>query len=754
MTLLKNIDTKSHLAKLLATENIQVEQNNVQTASFDVKNRILTLPIFKHENKDVIDMLIAHECAHALWTDEGDWMSISSESNEFRAYCNVLEDTRIDRLIQKKYPGVTKNYIKGYKELIKIDFFGVNSRDLNTLNLIDKINLYYKSSKSENIDWTDNEWILDRVDNLKSFDDVKEFAKELIESEKGKKQESKNTDNHNQENDDDDSREYDGGSDDTIAEGQNENEESDDNADDISEEETEEESADENQNNGESGSDNSNQNADDPDINENDVPMPETLDNENISKQKLAYSGDKLFKYFTLPDVNLKNAIITNDTFRKDMRHTFRKMTTGDTSYYREQYATYYNVLKTDFKKFKNDNQKVVNYLVKEFEMKKSADQYKRSSTNKTGVLDPIKLKNYKYSEDLFKKLTVLPDAKNHGFIFLLDWSGSMFDCIRQTVEQLSNLIWFAKKINVPFEVYSFTDVKIGDDLTHIFKMKSGDIELDGCKLVNLASHKNKSREIDESLMYLFHMVNYYDESYGYSRRRRYYRDDDVKKGMNPGFKQKYGMGSTPLNESLVILNKLIPLFKNKYQIQKLSLITLTDGHSNRSWGNVHGREYVKRENHQHVHPVIKDKNKMYSVTKDKTDNIYYSRKTFQSRDYTNLMISFLKKKYSIKVVGFHVIKSHRDGNIQTYIKDDLPYNLKSEKTSDLTKKGFITAELTHGYDNFWILNKKKMTVENSKIDEISPDMKTSQIKRLFAGGMKKRLNSRILLNKFIENVA
>ena len=59
MTLLKNIDTKSHLAKLLATENIQVEQNNVQTASFDVKNRILTLPVFKHENKDVIDMLIA-----------------------------------------------------------------------------------------------------------------------------------------------------------------------------------------------------------------------------------------------------------------------------------------------------------------------------------------------------------------------------------------------------------------------------------------------------------------------------------------------------------------------------------------------------------------------------------------------------------------------------------------------------------------------------------------------------------------------
>ena len=127
MTLLTNIEKKSTLAKLLATENIQVEQNNVQTASFDVANRILTIPIFKHENKDVIDMLIAHECAHALWTGLDDWKSIAEESDEYKSYCNVLEDCRIDKMIQKKYPGIVKNYINGYKELIKIDFFGVNN---------------------------------------------------------------------------------------------------------------------------------------------------------------------------------------------------------------------------------------------------------------------------------------------------------------------------------------------------------------------------------------------------------------------------------------------------------------------------------------------------------------------------------------------------------------------------------------------------------------------------------------------------
>ena len=45
------VEKKSTLAKLLATENIEVQENKASTASFDVKNRILTIPIFKKEHK-------------------------------------------------------------------------------------------------------------------------------------------------------------------------------------------------------------------------------------------------------------------------------------------------------------------------------------------------------------------------------------------------------------------------------------------------------------------------------------------------------------------------------------------------------------------------------------------------------------------------------------------------------------------------------------------------------------------------------
>ena len=99
-----------------------------------------------------------------------------------------------------------------------------------------------------------------------------------------------------------------------------------------------------------------------------------------------------------------------------------------------------------------------MNYLVKEFECKKSADAYARATVSKTGVLDCTKLHTYKYNEDLFRKVSVLPDGQNHGLIFILDWSGSMGQCILDTIKQLFNLVWFCNKCNIPFDVYAFTN--------------------------------------------------------------------------------------------------------------------------------------------------------------------------------------------------------------------------------------------------------------------------------------------------------
>ena len=63
------------------------------------------------------------------------------------------------------------------------DFFGTKDRDINTdLMLIDKINSYYKSSKRLPFMFApeDKLWLIARFDNLKSFKDVADLAKKLL----------------------------------------------------------------------------------------------------------------------------------------------------------------------------------------------------------------------------------------------------------------------------------------------------------------------------------------------------------------------------------------------------------------------------------------------------------------------------------------------------------------------------------------------------------------------------------------------
>ena len=93
-----NQGVKTNLAKLLATENLVVEHANVETASFDVVNRVLTLPVWE-ASENVYDMLVGHEVGHALYTPNE-----MIDSDIPTSYVNVVEDARIERMIKSTYP--------------------------------------------------------------------------------------------------------------------------------------------------------------------------------------------------------------------------------------------------------------------------------------------------------------------------------------------------------------------------------------------------------------------------------------------------------------------------------------------------------------------------------------------------------------------------------------------------------------------------------------------------------------------------
>ena len=65
-----NAEVKGNLARLLATENLIVEHRPVETAMFNIKDRVLTLPMWEKASANVYDMLVGHEVGHALYTPD------------------------------------------------------------------------------------------------------------------------------------------------------------------------------------------------------------------------------------------------------------------------------------------------------------------------------------------------------------------------------------------------------------------------------------------------------------------------------------------------------------------------------------------------------------------------------------------------------------------------------------------------------------------------------------------------------------
>ena len=121
---------KSVLARLLANENISVQQGNFKTAFFDVENRVLGLPLWKEMSTDLYDLLVGHEVGHALFTPQGDELKIKGIPF---AYVNVIEDIRIEKKILNKYPGLVNNFKRGYSELVEMDLFG--TKDLSLIHI-------------------------------------------------------------------------------------------------------------------------------------------------------------------------------------------------------------------------------------------------------------------------------------------------------------------------------------------------------------------------------------------------------------------------------------------------------------------------------------------------------------------------------------------------------------------------------------------------------------------------------------------
>ena len=693
-----NLEVKGTLAKLLATEDIVVEHRAVETAQFDVDNRVLTLPIWDASN-NIIDCLVAHEVGHALYTP-----NIDPVCNAPKSFLNITEDVRVEKLMKRKYLGIGKSFYRGYHELHNRNFFEVD--DLDTYNLADKVNLHFKIGAFLGVKFTSQEQeIVNVVEKIETFEDAIAAAEALYNyCKQEQERESKGNESRPEQGSfdfNDSSSDSDTGDNTPVPDASS--------SDDVEDRS--------------SGSPDDNR-SDDSDV---DIKTQKSLGDK---LKQITQAPHRENVYIEKPHIIPDEIIVRNEEISDFCEEFWDKI-------YAEPLdkTSYLNDIDKSLLQYRKSSEKEVNYLVKEFECRKSADAYARASTSRTGVLDTTKLHTYKYNEDLFKKITTLPDGKNHGLLFLLDWSGSMQNCLGATIKQLLNLVWFCKKVNIPFRVYGFTNCYFVDEETRYYRQsedslidepRRNEVWIDkSYRLLEFLSSEGNAKHFERQVRTFWRLAC------AMSRDTEYYLD----------IPQRFHLSGTPLDTSLIVLHEIIPQFKKKYDLQKVQTIILTDGESEPIG---YGQE---TENPRTLdRKIFKRQLRRRGVfLRDRKLGTTYELKEWV--DGTGQMINYLQD--SFPDVNFIGIRLTTNGDFNKMLRW---YQIRDSKVRENWVRNKSVSMEVSNYTKHFYINTKGLG------DEVEFDPPEAATKAQIRSAFKKSLNqskfNRKILSEFVELVA
>ena len=750
----KSRDTKSLLAKLMASEDINVEyRNNISTAAFNTENRTLLMPVFKDIGESTTDLFLGHEVGHALFTPTGVIKEVMAKGGTFKSLVNIVEDARIEKMIQSKFPGLRRNFFEGYAELMDKNFFGLNGEDVNDLNFIDRINVHFKIGTRAGVEFSDEEQTyVDRIANLRSWDDTIKVSEEL--------EEYCNT--HDEEIEED--GEPGPGDFDEDEEGDDESPDSqpnmgagmdDDTDDDLEDDDGEtSDEAPEDSNSDDPAEGDGTEDVEDPNntapADDEDESAEEDEEIESgVSKKSAGVGNDEMisktmenfesalkglvdteteYEYTRIPSVELDRIVVPMEEIHDLIRE--------------HDVVNGFNVsAKETYLKFRSEQKSLVSYLAKEFEMRKKADEHKRTKVAKTGILNPNKLHSYRFNEDLFLRSEVVTAGKNHGFLMYIDWSGSMHEQMANTIDQLMILALFCKKINVPFDAYAFSDVygegvgpeKYVSRMHQWEKNVTGDLGINGnFRLLHLVSSTLSSSKFQNSMIQLMRMRHGFDDPRGY-----HYRTE---------LPRKLRLGGTPLNETIISAIKQVPVFQKKHGVQIVNTVFLTDGqgHPTRGTWDSDKEDFSGGVNRYSSKNILVD-----PVTK-----IQYGA-DIRSRNTAAPFLKALKDRTAARVVGFYIAPC----STKKRFKQEITYSgvIEWSQTDALwekmKKESFVVVEDELGYEQFYVVSSKSLKVKTDEV-EMDSEMSKAKMKNTFIKQRRNKVGNKVLLGRFAEFVA
>lgn len=492
---------KSTLARLLSTESIAVIHDPaISTAFFDLKARSLHLPVWKDVTNALYDMLVGHEVAHALWTGADDWrtgiQTVQSRTGVSRdtaaGTLNVVEDARIERMIKDKFPGLRRDFHSGYGTLHARGFFGDLSR-IGTLGFADRVNLHFKIGLhlGTPVPFSAAETaILAAVESATTWSEVVEAAIAVIGH-------AQFTQQQQQQQGGGEPVAVDGAGTDTGEDGDENgvNGEADGNSTD-----TEGESGADGEGEGEdslspgAGEDGQDQtNGEDTTASQGEItqhtwgtdpgaPVTDSALERAIREQLVdtstGASGSPVYTA-VVPEngmqcpawrvVDFPAVIERIERMESDIRAEG-----ANSGWAADNNKRLLEALRAPVRS--RFHTEATNSMFTAFDRRKAADVFRRSRISNSGALDPLRMNQYRWNEDIFRKNTRLAEGKNHGIVIALDWSGSMGGIMRETIGQLFIITDFCRRAGIPFEVYTFSDVEWSQNNTGSYDQRYIDV--------------------------------------------------------------------------------------------------------------------------------------------------------------------------------------------------------------------------------------------------------------------------------------
>ena len=745
-----DLQNQSSLAKLLATENITVTHSkSLSTAYFDVKNRVLGLPVWKDKGKVVYDMLVGHEVSHALYTDHEEFEKfIEEEGRGNFDILNIIEDIRIERLIKMKYAGMPRIFNGAYKQLVKDDFFGTADKDIAPMSFLDRLNLRAKVGPYIDVPLNPiEEDIFNRCLQAETFDDVVKLYHEVKKFMNDQKKEEQPQDDDEQSTEEEQSK---GDSDETSEDtpvDESPNESSGDTAADNIEddgeesftqavtdaledngsiEETESTPSDSAEPNSampsasEGASEKSDSNGKDIDLTNQSETMKSFNENAVEEQETDMYGRNRTPAICLWPT---KTTIEKHIIPYKSVLSQRVTVTSGDPEAYDEEYLELVATRSTEFKKNLN---KKVGVLVREFERRKASYQYSRAQESRRGSLDVNNLHKYKYDDQIFQTTMKLADAKSHGMIFFIDYSGSMSHVLRDVLEHTLNLVHFCKKVGIPFEVYSFTSNYSLDNSD--VEQSEYEFDMKNLVLANLFSSDMSKAEYKIAFDQVVDQISF-SNSGSFSQWK-----------LSP-FEH---LGGTPLDAALMAAHHVVKKFNKKHGVQKTNVIFLTDGESHNCFpANVryHARSFTT---------IVGGK--QYSIPRNST---------------TPVLTKMLGDITGATTIGWYL--PSRKATAVKHLRamafssaKELHYSETTRKwLKQYSKDGFFNALNCFGYDSYFLLNsdikiKDEEFAYKPNNDKSLSDSRGEQSKlaREFAKHNIKNRQNRIIMTKFAETIA